>query len=295
MKIMEITSSKLLFDRIKAELEKVCASEEASAVAFVLLKSYLSLEKTDILASKTINLSGEDHQKLSYALTRLKNHEPVQYVIGEASFYGRVFTVSPSTLIPRPETEELVHEIVKKYRDSENLKIVDIGTGSGCIAVTLAAELKKSDVWAADIDTDCLRIAGRNAAQYHINVHFLQADVLSREADEKFPKQFFDILVSNPPYIPESERASMAKNVVEYEPSGALFVPDADPLVFYKALLRMADTCLKSGGALFAEIHEKFETEIHRLFQVSERFEHVSVKKDINEKPRILIASGLKA
>ena len=291
---MEITSSKQLFDRVKIDLRAVYDSDEAAAVAFVLLKSCLNLEKTHILASKTINLSDEDHRKLSQAIIRLKNHEPVQYVVGEAPFYGRVFEVSPSTLIPRPETEELADAIVKGHGEKENLKILDVGTGSGCIAVTLAAELKEAEVWAADIDEDCLRIACRNAAKHRVDVHFLQANVLNRKEDEKFPKQFFDVIVSNPPYIPESEKAAMAKNVAEYEPQKALFVPDADPLPFYKALLRIADTCLKPGGALFAEIHEKFETETCRLFRNSERFENVSVKRDLNGKPRILIASGLK-
>lgn len=291
---MEITSSKQLFDRIKTDLRTVYDSDEAAAVAFVLLKSCISLEKTDILTSKTIKLSEEDDRKLSQALIRLKNHEPVQYVVGEAPFYGRVFEVSPSTLIPRPETEELADAIVKWHGKKENLRVLDIGTGSGCIGVTLAAELKEAEVWAADIDDDCLRVARRNAAKHRVDVHFLQANVLNRKEDVKLPKQFFDVIVSNPPYIPESERAPMAKNVAEYEPQRALFVPDTDPILFYKALLRIADGCLRPGGALFAEIHEKFETETGRLFRNSERFENVSVKRDLNGKPRILLASGLK-
>lgn len=287
-------SSKSLFDHIKREIKEVYTAEEASVIAFVLLEAYFTLEKTAILASKDLSLTEDKCRQLTQALTRLKNHEPVQYVLGEAPFLGRMFKVSPFVLIPRPETEELVDEVIKKCGSKEGLKIIDIATGSGCIAVSLALELKNAEVWATDINIDCLQTARKNAEGHRTFVHFLQTDALDSKEDERYPNQFFDVMVSNPPYIPESEGAYMDKNVVEYEPSQALFVPDNDPLIFYKALLRIADVCLKTGGDLFAEIHEKLEIETIQLFLSAERFERVSVKKDINGKPRVLMARGLK-
>jgi release factor glutamine methyltransferase len=258
--------------------------EEASAIAFIVLEK-LGIKKTDILTDKMISF--ENYNQLNSIIERLQNHEPVQYILEEADFFGRSFFVSKGVLIPRPETEELVSLILKTYK-SKSVTILDIGTGSGCIAITLSKELVYSTVLAIDKSEKALSIASRNAANLNAKVIFKQADILNFTDDN--PE--LDIVVSNPPYIPEKEKTSLNKNVVQYEPETALFVPDSDPLIFYKEIIKVLHPKLKSGGEFYFEIHENFGEQIKDVLKANHLLD-IRVMKDLSGKDRF--AAGKKA
>lgn len=205
---------------------------------------------------------------------RLLRCEPVQYVIGKAHFYGREFGVARGVLIPRGETEELVDQVIKALGRNFAGTIIDVGTGSGAIAVTLALELPLARVTALDICPSALEIARSNAAKFSASVDFIEADVLQIEALR------YDVVVSNPPYVRESERAMMARNVLDYEPDGALFVSDADPLLFYRTIAQ------KSVGQLFFEINEQFGRQTAEMLE-SLDYHQIEVIKDIHNRDRI--------
>lgn len=215
---------------------------------------------------------------------RLKRGEPIQYIIGKAPFYGREFLVSPATLIPRNETEELVHLIIKE-NPQQGLRILDIGTGTGCIPISLFLEMKEPEVYALDISLEALKVARQNAKSLKAEVNFLQGDILR----ERIPLESLDILVSNPPYIPEKGKAEMHKNVLDFEPGLALFVPDEDPLLFYRRIAELGREHLKKGGRLYFEIHEDFGPETVDLLE-SMGYQEVRLIQDLNGKNRIVTA-----
>lgn len=219
---------------------------------------------------------------------RLKTGEPIQYILGKAPFYGREFIVSPATLIPRNETEELVHLIIKENRKL-GLRILDIGTGTGCIPISLALEMDRAEVYAVDVSEEALAVADQNAAELGAEVTFSKCDILAEVPDVRE----LDILVSNPPYIPEREKNQMHKNVLEFEPELALFVRDEDPLVFYREIVQKGKQLLKAGGKLYFEINEKYGTEVAGLMQES-GYSDVRVIKDLNGKERIVVGKILK-
>lgn len=216
-------------------------------------------------------------------IRRLKSREPLQYILGEAYFYGMNLKVDSSTLIPRPETAELVDLIVKDYSDHKDLRVLDIGTGSGAIAIALARNLPFSDVSAIDISADAIAIAKENASALRASVNFFKADVFSFSPEPKS----FDIIVSNPPYIDESEKAEIEANVLDYEPHSALFVPDADPLKFYKRIADIASDALVEGGRLYFEINPRHADEMVSMLQ-SKGFENIRTHKDISDKIRFI-------
>ena len=215
---------------------------------------------------------------------RINNHEPVQYILGECFFYGRIFKVNPSVLIPRPETEELVRCVIDfaRRREKANCGVLDIGTGSGCIATTLALELRGAKVFATDVSERALELASANAAMLGANVQFLQHNVL-REA----LAFSVDIVVSNPPYIAWNERSAMARNVTDYEPELALFVDSNDPLLFYKAIVNRAKESLSLNGLLAVEINERFGEDVRKLFAENDLRE-VEILQDALGKDRIV-------
>lgn len=215
---------------------------------------------------------------------RLEAHCPVQYLLGKTCFYGRGFRVDERVLIPRPETEELVDWVVKTVGGGRP-RILDVGTGSGCIAVSLAASLPGSEVWACDVSEGALEVASLNAREAGAAVNFFRCDVLRSDA---LPG-FFDLIVSNPPYVRTSEKAGMRDNVLKYEPGTALFVDDADPLVFYRAIARLAARRLRAEGRLFFEINEAFGTETADLL-FREGFSGVELRRDLFGKPRMIAA-----
>ncbi len=216
---------------------------------------------------------------------------PLQYIIGETEFCGLTFTVREGCLIPRPETEELVGWIVDNHKRAETLAIADVGTGSGAIAVSLAKLLPMSNVYGLDISQDALAIARENGDRNGVNITFGQADALRgiehSEALKSVEK--LDIIVSNPPYIPQSELPTMRKNILDFEPHMALFVEDLDPLIFYREIAKSGLTLLKSGGSLYYEIHEIFRNETIEMLE-SLGYKDIECREDINQKPRMICA-----
>jgi release factor glutamine methyltransferase len=289
-----MNSSKILFNQLVSEITPVYEENEAKSIIYLLLEHYLNLSKTDIFLDKNISQIF-DFQDI---IQRIKTQEPVQYVIGETEFYGRKFKVTPDTLIPRPETEELVQVTVTSYQLSVNSKqsggeslcvkskILDIGTGSGCIAISLACELPDAQVYGYDISEEALKIAKENAERNGANVIFEKVDILSPSPSSLSP---FSIIVSNPPYVMNSEKAEMERNVLEYEPHLALFVEDNDPLIFYQKIAEFAAKNLIDKGLCIVEINQVFGLETAELFW-NQGFKSVEVVKDIFGKDRMVKA-----
>lgn len=226
-----------------------------------------------------------DFPDLEDVINDIRAWRPVQYIIGSAEFAGLDFEVSDVVLIPRPETEELVDWVASEL-DNE-ATILDVGTGSGCIAIALARAVRGSSVWALDISPEALAVARQNGAKYAQNVQFVEGDALS-DFSVLFPEKF-DAVVSNPPYIPDSDCALMRRNVTDYEPYTALFVPDNDPLLFYRSIARTARTMLKSGGKLYFEIYESLAEEMKTMLR-SEGYDEIVVREDFRGKPRMICA-----
>lgn len=261
---------------------------EAKAVVRTVLEVRYGLTLTDILCGKVNDLSAEDGRSLEKIMQRLLQAEPVQYVLGEAEFAGRWFKVAPGVLIPRPETEELCAWIVSEHTsaDGEPTTILDIGTGSGCLAVTLSLDIPDAAVSAWDISQDALRIAKENAKAWKVPVSFALQDALAAPIDS----MKWDIIVSNPPYICPSEAAEMAQNVLKYEPSTALFVPQSDPLLFYKAIASYAIEALKPGGKLYVEINPLYRNELEKMLK-NVGFIDIEIRKDAFGKDRMARAT----
>lgn len=235
-----------------------------------------------------IFLSEENILLLKEITEKLLNHKPVQYVIGSSDFYGLKFDVNPSVLIPRPETEELVYWIVQTCREFSisHPDILDIGTGSGCIAITLKKKVRDATVTAWDLSDSALSTARANALKNEVEVQFKMRDILSLPPESK---EKFDIIVSNPPYIPRSEKHLMGKNVFMHEPEMALFADDADPLIFYRKIIFFATTELKSGGYLFFECNEYNAEAVEDLF-ASLPFSEIILQRDMSGKDRMIRA-----
>ncbi len=284
MKISELKSN------FKTTLSGLYPSEEIQSFFNILSEEYLNLSRIEVALHPEKTISTEDAEKFQEALLQLKNYEPIQYIIGETEFYGLPFKVNKHTLIPRPETEELVEWILSKQKlithNSQLITILDIGTGTGCIAISLAKNLPNSKISALDISKEALKIAHQNAKLNKVEVEFFQADILKTKT---LPKQY-DVIVSNPPYVRELEKKQMQQNVLKYEPDSALFVKDEDPLLFYRAISQLAKTNLKANGKLFFEINEYLADELTQLLK-SKGFQNIEVKKDIFGKDRMLKCS----
>ena len=263
---------------------------------------------TDIICGKVNELSSDEERNLEEIITRLQNGEPVQYVLGEADFAGRTFHVEPGVLIPRPETAELcqwIEEDVSSLKADERKQILDICTGSGCIAITLGLTIPNSEVTGWDISEDALRIAQGNVEMLkagNVRIEYQDALMLPKAAEaeeaaeiseatksESSLSKGWNIIVSNPPYICEKEKADMEKNVLEHEPSIALFVPDEDPLKFYRAIAEYASSALKSEGALYFEINPIYEKETREMLEEL-GFKDIETKEDAFGKKRMMKA-----
>lgn len=246
---------------IRTALRPLYPAGEVEGFIRIIFRHLLHYEPVDILLRKDTVLPGFIPDKIDKVVEELKKSRPVQYIFNEARFHGHDFYVDGSVLIPRPETEELV-DIIVDENELSDLSVLDAGTGSGCIAISLALALKFPEVTAVDISEKALAVARRNAAALNArNIDFVCCDML----DMPVEVGKYDIIVSNPPYIAESEKAGMDRNVLDYEPSGALFVPDDDPLRFYKALSRFGADALKPGGRLYFEINSRFPAEIKKM------------------------------
>lgn len=254
----------MTYDDMWRRLAVVYGVAEAKAVVRTLLEDVFSMTLTDICCGKVTQLSAKDNALLEKMMVRLEKAEPVQYVTGKAFFAGRFFHVEPGVLIPRPETEQLCNmavDALARCEDSAVPRLLDIGTGSGCIAVTVAAQVHRAEVTAWDISPTALAVATRNAEALHTMVRVQYGDALHAPAD----KELWDVVVSNPPYVCISEQKAMAPNVTRYEPSEALYVPDSDPLLFYRAITAYAVSALRPGGSLLFEINPRFAGDMEAI------------------------------
>jgi release factor glutamine methyltransferase len=273
-------NSKQLFQDFVHQLTPGDDRDEEKAIAQRVFENVLGLSLTDIMAGKAIAPTPEQLNRLAEIAARLQRHEPVQYILGEAEFCGRVFEVNPSVLIPRPETEQLVQEVLKH---TQLHKVLDVGTGSGCIPITIALEKTSVEVFATDISTEALQTAQANARRLKANVTFTQHDILQ----DSLKMSNLDVVVSNPPYTAESEKGQMKQNVVDFEPHLALFVPNENPLLFYSAISEKAFGILKPSGMLAVEINERLGREVAAIFAAN-NFQSVQIVKDLSGKDRIV-------
>jgi release factor glutamine methyltransferase len=283
---MKLKDTRELF---RKELKGLYDKEEIDNFFYMLLQSYLGVKRLDLAIKPELSFTKEEQSSILEALDSLKKHIPIQYILGETEFFGLAFKVGPSVLIPRPETEELVDWIINCHGNSnKQLRVLDIGTGSACIAVSLAKKLLQAKVYALDISEDALRIAKQNAELNHVEIEFIQADILNPKTwDLALKKLEFDIIVSNPPYVRKQEKSQMKDNVLMYEPHLALFVEDDDPLVFYKAIVQYAVDKLSQNGNLYFEINEYLGTPMTQLLH-EYHFSDIELKQDVFKKDRMI-------
>lgn len=278
-------NTKELISYLKEKLTSIYPAEEAENIAFLTLEHLYQVTKIDVALNTPITISDN---RIDPFLQRLLTHEPIQHVIGSTEFYGLTFEVSNDVLIPRPETEELIDWIVFDYKDSQNLAIIDYCTGSGCIAICLAKELNAT-IEAHEISDKALNIARKNIENNEVNVSLHATDVLDI-LDINAVANSYDIIVSNPPYVLDSEKREMHQNVLKYDPHLALFVDNENPLIFYKRLASLALIQLKKGGRLYFEINERFGRELKKLLSPL-GFDDIQIRKDLRGKDRMLRAT----
>lgn len=274
-----------VYQHIKKELSSFYAEGEASAMAKWISSDILHLSTMELYTGKDMNFSTKEWKEVEDILARLKQREPLQYILQEAPFCGQSFHVEKGVLIPRPETEELVEWIVSDCQKAGKVRILDIGTGSGCIPVALAEKLPEAEVASCDISAEALRVAAVNVKRYGGKVTLFQADILQDE----LPDCRVDVLVSNPPYITESERGEMEVNVLDWEPELALFVPDTDPLRFYRRIARKGLDWLTEGGALYFEINRAYGAETVRMLEEC-GYRDIALRKDLSGNDRMIKA-----
>ncbi len=266
-----------------SELSSIYEIDELNSIFNLLAEDYLNIPRSKILLADEIGLNESNQMLFSSALERLKAHEPIQYILGKTNFMDLEFKVNSSVLIPRPETEELVRLMLKK--DFDGKEILDIGTGSGCIAISLAKNLPNSKVSAMDISIDALEVAKENAKLNNVSIEFIHADIFEYQSDKKY-----DVIVSNPPYVTESEKLKLKKNVLGFEPELALFVDDVTPLKYYESIINFSLNNLNSQAQIFFETNENYKHELNKLAQ---NYEHniIEFKLDNHNKNRFLILS----
>lgn len=288
-------NSKTLFHEVVGDIHLSESTDEIGSIAFFLLTGLFAITKTDVLAGKMVPFSESTAQVLQKAVKRVNQGEPVQYVLGEAWFFGRKFHVNGSVLIPRPETEGLVAAVLaycarlpKGKENGEQLSVLDIGTGSGCIPVTLSKALSAVRLYATDVSNAALSVAVGNAAAYDADITFIEHNILT----ENIPVAELDVIVSNPPYVTLGEKSAMHRNVLDYEPHGALFVPDDDALVFYRSIARQSKQALKVNGFLALEVNPLYSKAVADLIR-DNGFKSVEILRDISGKERIV--TGIKA
>jgi release factor glutamine methyltransferase len=272
------------------KLQIIYNLEEAKAIANNVFEEVM-LVKPHQIKILNIDLSEEEETNLMDILERLLTHEPIQYILGNAWFYGNKFSVTPDVLIPRSETEELVDLVIEKIKENyknenANFQLIDIGTGSGCIAISLKLALPQWQVFGLDKSKNALAIAKQNAKSLNADVQFIEDDILNIIQVET--TQFFDVIVSNPPYILEQEQHAMSKNVLNFEPQEALFVANDSPLIFYEAIANYAMQYLKKDGFLFFEINQVFGAETLKML-ADKGFLEIALLKDINQNDRMII------
>lgn len=280
---MVYTSSLSLYKQIRDEIKPIYG-QEADMIAMFIVEDVSGFNSTDILTDHKFQTGPNFRATILKYILQLKRQEPIQYILGKAYFCDNYFEVNESTLIPRPETEELIKLVEDYLTEQPQARVLDIGTGSGCIAASVALKVPEALVSAMDISTSALQVAERNAITLKSNVSFFHADILKYSADEKY-----DLIVSNPPYVRESEKKEMLKNVLEYEPAKALFVTDEDPLLFYHAIIRFAKDGLIDNGAIFFEVNQYLASDVGTLLG-KENYKSIQINKDINGNDRFVSA-----
>jgi len=277
----------LAYQQLQQKLETLYEKREASTIANWVMEHITSLKRMDRLIQKGLLLNAEQETKLAAITNRLLNSEPIQYVLGEAWFAGNPYHVNPDVLIPRPETEELVEWILADDAIKDYRLFLDIGTGSGCIPITIKLKKPQAFVLGFDISEEALAIANKNANDLNAAANFMQVDILDETRWQNFP--LFNCIVSNPPYIKESEHSNMSKHVKDFEPSIALFVPDEDPLIFYRKIAGFGITHLEKNGAIYLEINQALGKEVVNLFE--QNGYSCELRKDLNGNDRMVKAS----
>lgn len=269
---------------IESELCNLYNPYESESIAYIIIEHIFSYDKTSIILNYRNYVDEKSLISVDNILERLLKHEPIQYIIEKTEFYGLEFKLNYFTLIPRQETELLVHNIIQFNKNKEEINILDIGTGSGCIAISLAKNISKSSVTAVDISEEAIQIASENAKQNQTEVHFVKLDILNinEPINEKF-----DIIASNPPYVTEDEKMQIKKNVLNFEPHNALFVSNENPLIFYKKIISEAKNLLNPTGQLWFEINEKFGNDV-ALIMKNNGFDKIEIIKDFSNKQRIV-------
>lgn len=274
---------------IQDTLKDYYPPSEIKAFTRLIMERVCDLLPHQFLLCKDKELSEKEKTQIYNIVERLTKQEPIQYIFGLTDFYGFEFEVNPSVLIPRPETEELVELIVRDNPQEKEIDILDIGTGSGCIAVTLKKLMNHAMVYGLDISEEALKTARRNASRNHSQITLLQKDILNPRKAADSIKPDFDIIVSNPPYVMEKEKAAMEANVLDYEPSLALFVPDDDPLLYYRCIAVFAEQKLKKRGYLYFEINSQLGEETVELLHTLE-FRNIELIQDLSGKDRFVKA-----
>ncbi|MGY8979991.1 MAG: peptide chain release factor N(5)-glutamine methyltransferase [Flavobacteriales bacterium] len=256
------------------------SNEETTSIAYIVIQEILGFNKIHVILNSDNIISLNHENKINLIINNLKLDKPIQYILGKANFFNLSFFVNKYVLIPRPETEELINWILENKFN----KVLEIGTGSGCISISLAKN-SSANISAIDISSNAIKIARKNADNYKLDINFLCEDVFTFKTDEKY-----DLIVSNPPYVLESEKKKMHNNVLNFEPHNAIFVKDTDPLLFYNFISVFASQHLNSNGFLFFEINEMFENEIILILKRN-NFVNIELKKDLNGKDRMIKAN----
>lgn len=269
--------------RITQAIVELYGEVEARQIAEMVVLECGKISRNELLVEPNKELEINDIDRIIH---ELQEWRPVQYVIGRAEFDGLEFEVTEGVLIPRPETEELVEWIASE--SAPDARVLDVGTGSGCIAISLSRRLKSSRVWALDISEEALDIARRNGQRYAQEVEFIEGDALADFSSLVSEK--LDVVVSNPPYIPRSDVPAMRRNVTDYEPDNALFVEDSDPLIFYRSIARTARKMLKSGGKLYFEIYELYAAQMRSMLE-AEGYADITIREDFRGKERMVCAT----
>lgn len=272
----------------KKELEIIYDESELNQILQISFFHFFGWNRADLVLNQNVLISKKDAKKIVDLIEELKTNKPLAQIMGEWEFYGLVFKVNEQTLIPRPETEELVQLIVEENKNVKNCKVLDIGTGTGCIAISLKSEMKDASVSAFDISTEVLKIAAENAKLNKLKVSFKEVNILDWERQKLVEK--YDVIVSNPPYIPEKEKELMHQNVLDFEPELALFVNNKEPLIFYEKIADFAIENLIPNGKLYFEINENYGQQTKQML-VDKMFKNVAIVNDINGKDRIIKAN----
>ena len=272
---------------LEKHLSKIYSAKECEKLFFILLEHHCGYSATDFFADKNSMLTPDEVEWLNESIARLKRNEPVQYVVGHTYFCGLKIKVNPSALIPRPETEELVSLITQQLKEKSfaDASILDIGTGSGCIAIALKKKFPSSKVSALERSPDAMAVAKKNASLQDAAINFIEADILN--PGNALEKNLFDIIVSNPPYVLLKEKKTMSASVYDYEPTEALFVPDKNPLLFYEAIAEIANAHLRKGGRLWFETSEDRADDVAALLK-KKNFTLVKIHTDMSRKKRFV-------